>query len=105
MRAAVLRCLFLGRSRNFALTLNAWPHIPPLTTIPQQSHASSLHGEDGASRATPSLRHLREDVRPLRRRVSPGGEMPGLHPFLRTGEVTRAPSEQHGREGTRFTNL
>ena len=26
-------------------------------------------------------------------------------PFLRTGEVTRAPSEQHGREGTRLTNL
>jgi 5-methylcytosine-specific restriction endonuclease McrA len=31
--------------------------------------------------------------------------VPGLHPFLRTGEVTRAPREQHGREDTRLTNL
>jgi hypothetical protein len=39
MPAAVLRCLSLGCSKSFALTLNAWPDIPPVTMIPQQSHA------------------------------------------------------------------
>jgi hypothetical protein len=35
------------RARSFALTPNAWPDIPPLTTIPQLSHGSSWRGGRG----------------------------------------------------------